>query len=91
MSDDIGTAYVRDVGCGVRYIINLEDSEEEQFEVELDREQLERLAAVIQRLLNEGNGNPPVPAPLIPVPPFTPQPNWLKLPFSPPNVSWTWR
>lgn len=70
--NDLGTAYVREAGCGVRYIINLEDTDEEQFEVELDREQAERLYAVLGKMLEKDKPISP-PAPINPV--YGPLPN----------------
>ena len=77
--NDLGTAYVREAGCGVLYIINLEDSDEQEFEVVLDREQVTRLRDVCNKLLNEGKSQPPAPwhtAPPTPLYPNSLNPFW---------------
>lgn len=86
-ANDIGTAYVREAGCGIRYIINLEDTDEEQFEVELDREQAEKLYAVLGRLL-EKNVAPIIQtniawntAPPVSLPNWVQNSNWQIPPF----------
>jgi hypothetical protein len=53
--NELGTAYVREAGCGIVYVINLEDTDEEQVIVELDREQLEKLHRVCGKLLGKSN------------------------------------
>lgn len=82
--NDIGTAYVREAGCGVRYIINLEDTDEEQFEVELDREQAERLYVVLGKMLGKAQAVP-LPHP-IPINPNVS--NTFKVPWTDPGTSW---
>lgn len=73
-SNDIGTAFVREAGCGVMYVINLEDMDEEQFVVEMNREQTIRLFVVLGKLL--GEVAPPVNSP----PPALPSIPWAELP-----------
>lgn len=85
---DLGTAYVREAGCGIRYILNLEDTDEEQFIVELDREQAERLYEVLGKMLGKNEPTRPIgpftpTAPLPPPQPYRIQPPWSWPRFNP--------
>jgi hypothetical protein len=48
---DLGTAFVREAGCGVVYVLNLEDREEVGYEIDLDREQAEKLYLILGKML----------------------------------------
>jgi K+/H+ antiporter YhaU regulatory subunit KhtT len=51
-SNDLGGVLVREAGCGVVYVLNLEDREETQFEIDLNREQAEKLYLILGKMLD---------------------------------------
>lgn len=50
-SNDLGTIFIREAGCGVVYVLNLEDREEVGYEIDLDREQAEKLYLILGKML----------------------------------------
>lgn len=84
VTNDLGTAYVRESGCGIMYVINLEDTDEEQFVVEMDREQLERLYQVCGKLLGKQEPPQQLGPFTVTVPPPTPQIPWSQ------TATWPW-
>jgi hypothetical protein len=86
MSESNDYVVIRPAGCRTVYQISFEDIDEQVYEPQLTRSEAERLHHVLGLMLNNGNGNPPVPAPLVPLP-FTPQPPWVQ-PWMPFNVTW---
>lgn len=83
-----GTAYVREAGCEVVYRLNLENPDEEQFLVEMDREQAERLYEVLGKMLGKNEPTRPIGpfTPTAPLPP--PQPYRIRPPWYPANPFW---
>jgi hypothetical protein len=76
---DLGTALVREAGCGVVYLIEFEDREEMHYQIDLDRTEAERLYVILGKMLGKGT-LPAVIPPTIPwhtLPPV-PVPDWVK-------------
>jgi hypothetical protein len=66
---DLGTALVREAGCGVVYLIEFEDREEMHYQIDLDRTEAERLYVILGRMLGKDT-----------LPAVIPPTNWTTLP-----------
>jgi hypothetical protein len=78
MSDDVGTAYVRESGCGIQYVLNLEDVDETQTDIIMNREQAERLYVVLGRMLGKQMQQPVLPMPQAVWPNGWVRPHWMR-------------
>lgn len=88
----IETAFVRETGCGIRYVVSFEDIDENEYQIYLDRTAAEKLYSILTNLLNKNtftipatNPNPP-PVPVQPNPWNTAPP----APLRPLNYPFTW-
>jgi K+/H+ antiporter YhaU regulatory subunit KhtT len=79
-SKDLGTAVIREVGCGVVYTLEFEDTDEMLCQVGLDRKEAERLYAILGKMLKKQapvQSLPPTPwNTLPPVPAWAKYANW---------------
>lgn len=80
-SKDLGTAIIREVGCGVVYTIEFEDTDETHCQVGLDRAAAERLYTILGKMLEKTTLPNPVPIQ---------QPNWLQNPCTQIPPPWQW-
>jgi hypothetical protein len=73
-SKDLGTAVIREVGCGVVYTLEFEDTDEMLCQVGLDRTEAERLYVILGKMLEKQAT--PIRTPWNQLPPVT-VPNWV--------------
>lgn len=69
--NQLPSALVREAGCGVFYQLTVEDGDEREWEFNLNRDEAEKLYAILGQMLGKG-AQPPMPTQAYPTEPPNP-------------------